>query len=298
MALPDDEFYDSFETVDEINQISFRPNNTNPFLEYQFTDECNSNRLLNPNQLAAAFLTAVESIVDKINKSGARVLTVSFSGTPIENPVTFLNKMEKYFSENGIPEDQKISVAVTCLKNEGLSWYEPYKNLNFNWPDFKNNFLQKFNSTAILSQLSTQLYGQKQRDEEVAIFINRKRCIFIRLCPGMSEDSLINILLEQINPQIRAHLRAQNFTSIEQLSVIATTIEKDLNVNYTQTSTPRNTNTQYQSTQSRPPTPCRYCSDWHYHNQCPRNPNQQSSRNTSFRSNNSRRNPENQENWE
>ncbi|KAJ8931954.1 hypothetical protein NQ314_015085 [Rhamnusium bicolor] len=157
--------------------------------------------------------------------------------------------------------------------------------------DYSTEF-EKFNNTATVSQLTTQLYGQKQPlNENVSVFITRKRCLFHRLCPDSPETILVNILLEQLNPQIRAHLRGQHFPSTEHLAQVATVIERDVKLylipNFKKNAVPpsasavthqadppqnrtsqppSNTITNQNNSQTKPRTPCKFCSEWHFHN--------------------------------
>ncbi|CAH1101737.1 unnamed protein product [Psylliodes chrysocephalus] len=302
---PNDEFFDSFETMDAISQTNpFHSTNNpplhstnNPFLmntELEI-NTCRDVPGLNIHKtqkpdLADAFLSAIQIIANKITSSNEVPLEITFSGLETEDPLFFLQELENYFKRFNIPHNRQVRIAVGQLKSGALTWYAPYRALSEGWEMFRSKFLQHFNSPFIHSQVVTALYGQKQKSEDVAIFISRKRNLFHRLNRGLDENNLIPILLEQISPQIRAHLRTHNFFNLDHMIQIASLIEKDLS-STSRTPTVNNN----QPNVNRPQTPCRYCAEWHFHRECPRNPSRQF---TNTRQNvrpveQSRQNPEN-----
>lgn len=135
----------------------------------------------------------------------------------------------------------------------------------------------------------TQLYGDKHTNENAALFITRKMSLFNRIDPDKPEQIKTNVILDQLQPDIRSRLRGQVILDIEALVNVVSQIETDLadiqrsvrrpNTDNACTSLPQNSrrepNNKYRyTTGPSNKTPCKFCPNqqWHYHSECPNNP--------------------------
>ncbi|CAG9769983.1 unnamed protein product [Ceutorhynchus assimilis] len=269
---------------------------SNPFAQSFMTNENKENHESNLSQMdmTESFLKAVQTIANTIDKKEKRPRP-SFNGLEFENPSNFITKLEEYFNENNTSTEDKVEIAAQCLKNQASKWFQVYRNANLSWDMFKSLFHEKFNSMQTLAQLTSQLYGSHQQPNELcSIFISRKQGLFYRLLPNNPESLLVNMLIEQFQPDIRSRIRGLTFNTIQQLSQTVTTIENDLS------QIPKYQNPKSQSTNSnmanqdrqhprmernlnqsqaiKPPSRCRYCNEWHFHSECPDNPNRRNVR--------------------
>lgn len=233
-----------------------------PHQQYEYYQQQNSQ--------AQAFLEAVKVLVDRLSRTEPKTV---FSGLDTEEPRAFIMRMEQYFLKANIPADEQVEIAASRLQGAAKGWYEPYRSVRLQWPMFTDNLIRAFDNQAKLSQLTTQLYGQKQEAKEnVEVFISRKRCLFQRLSLNLSESVLIGLLIEQLRPELRSRLRGITFRSVEELTELARAIERDLHV---LPSSYRNQNVGNPNIndrlEQRPPSRCRYCGGWHFHRDCPQN---------------------------
>lgn len=271
--------------------------------------ENNNNSSANMEQL---FTKMANTFTDSFQRAfhtrnQRQITTYQFAGNEYEDPKLFIRSHEDYFEQNGINDDrEKIQLITDQLRSNARRWYEPYKYLITSYETFVERFLEKFDSTTIVTQVMTTLYGTKQATEEPAgVFITRKSSLFQRVDPHKPETQKIHIILDQLRPELKSRLRGQKIYTIEELVNVANQVEADLeeisaatNSNYHRNNKPstttnppiianngeenrgRQTNTKYpaqnytQDNAHRPPTPCKYCQteEWHYHSECLNNP--------------------------
>ncbi|KAJ8929697.1 hypothetical protein NQ314_017591 [Rhamnusium bicolor] len=116
---------------------------------------------------------------------------------------------------------------------------------------FQDRLKGKYNSASVLATARSRLYGENQKESEpVAVFIMRKTSLFNRLDPHIPEDTMVSIIIELINPEIRSRLRTSYFQQPEELIEAATVIEQDLEII-------RQANRRQQQRETAPPYPPR-----------------------------------------
>lgn len=187
--------------------------------------------------------------------------TCLFSGFEHESPEAFIYHMETYFLRANITDDEDKLIHITDqLRGEAKKWYEPYKYLINKYSTFLERLRSKYDSTTIITQATSRLYGEKQANNESGtVFITRKVSLFNRLDPHKMEKMKVCIILDQLKPEIRSRLRGHNIETVEQLVSVVTQIELDLaeinkiqqpawrtnsnNANYTPTSRNHNAST-------------------------------------------------------
>ncbi|KAJ8929751.1 hypothetical protein NQ314_017541 [Rhamnusium bicolor] len=217
------------------------------------------------------------------NPRGPAQPDFSYGGTDEENPCEYLDRLRTYFAENRVPEASYLAVAKSTLHGPAKNWFDALNKTTINFEFFTNRFLNHFNSTAVVSQATMRLYGEKQKtNEESWLFIMRKVNLFRRLAPHTTEEQQTSIIYEQLAPQLRAHTRTAPPRSIQQLIEVTSNVEKDLG-ELTHPRTSSSTTTSATSTSrrpqaatnaagssaARPPYPCRHCGGEHYNNDCP-----------------------------
>lgn len=261
-------------------------------------------------QLTGQFAHVLENIAERFtNKLDARETkkldakppTDTFSGLDSDDPEWFLNQANEYFSLAQITDDKdRISFVESLLRDEALKWNGTNKRKRETYVEFERRFLTHYNSPERIAIATTMLYGDRhQHTEPVSEFITRKLDLFERISPDLPDETRANILLGQIDSEIRSRLRGVIFTNVERLRDAVVNVEKDIaesiekgtfrsmnarNTRNTNLSapqaTPTNSNSQGQQqvtaaarpNNAKPLTACRYCSEWHYHSQCDKNP--------------------------
>lgn len=221
--------------------------------------------------------------------------SILFHGYDHDNPVFFIETLEKYFIESNIHDSsERVSIGVSLLRGQAKTWYDPYVSLNLSWTSFKEQFLNKFNQISLLASATSSLYGDVQKpNEPVNVFIAKKLALFARIDPHKANQLKAAVITELLRPELRSRLRKFGKPlSCEELTVIASSVETDMisEINtlkqvlapsfnssqpppfYNYSNNPNLATDQVKLNNKKPPSPCKYCGDWHYHKDCPRNP--------------------------
>lgn len=225
----------------------------------------------------------------KVVVQGARtpklVLPYVFHGLVHEDPIKFIEQLQHYFlNDNILFDTARVELAISRLDGEALRWVEPYRHLNLTYNVFVERFLNKFNSSQVISEAMAKLYGESQGLEQAEVFITKKSALFSRLLPNSPEIHKVSTILNLLKPEIRANLRGPIvFSNVEELLRVASQIEGDLSKFKPYVAPPlRNNQSRNQGENdrsnggdgrnNRPSYPCRYCNEMHFHRDCPQNP--------------------------
>ncbi|KAJ8929602.1 hypothetical protein NQ314_017709 [Rhamnusium bicolor] len=202
--------------------------------------------------LARSLIHMMNTNVPRETINNVNIPLPVFHGREHEDPEIFLHRLRKYFDKNQIQdEEDRVAIASSQLKGEAAKWYEHYQNLYMTFQRFQDRLKGKYNSASVLANARSRLYGEKQKESEpVAVFIMRKTSLFNRLDPHIPEDTMVSIIIELLNPEIRSRLRTSYFQQPEELIEAATVIEQDLEII-------RQTHRRQQYREAAPPYPLR-----------------------------------------
>lgn len=233
------------------------------------------NALLN---ITSAFNDTLRSLNNHYNKPNRKPAR-NFSGFEHDDPAEFIDCLEYYFLGSDTSDEERVCVAASLLQGEARKWFEPYISLNLSWASFREQFLNRFNQISVIASATSTLYGQIQSPKEsVSVFISKKIALFNRLDPNKTDQMKAAIILELLRPELRSRLRRYGVSfSCEELMSLANSVEKDLAAELNHFSQalikPDFAFNQSNRQDSRkPPSPCKYCQDWHYNKDCPKNP--------------------------
>ncbi|XP_074039938.1 uncharacterized protein [Leptinotarsa decemlineata] len=148
----------------------------------------------------------------------------SFSGLDNEDPREFCKKAEEQLS--GLHPSVWATTAGQWLKGAAAQWFTPYKNMTLDWAFFTNRLQERFNNELLVSSLESNLYGVDQkRGESVTSFILNKLGLARRLYPEMSEQRIVQLILNRMCSEVKVHLQLHTFTSVEELTQKAVAVE-------------------------------------------------------------------------
>ncbi|XP_074034241.1 uncharacterized protein [Leptinotarsa decemlineata] len=148
----------------------------------------------------------------------------SFSGLDNEDPREFCKKAEEQLS--GLHPSVWATTAGQWLKGAAAQWFTPYKNMTLDWAFFTNRLQERFNNELLVSSLESNLYGVDQkRGESVTSFILNKLGLAKRLYPEMSEQRIVQLILNRMCSEVKVHLQLHTFTSVEELTQKAVAVE-------------------------------------------------------------------------
>lgn len=194
-----------------------------------------------------------------------------------------MNRLNDYFRLARIQNyADKISTVESQLRGAACKWDGTQKRTRELTPNMKR-FLEYFNLQDKISAATTMLYGEKHNaNQSVGDSITNKLELFERVSPDLPDHVKANILLGQIDSEIRSRLRGTTFTSVSVLKTAAVNVESDVIESISQNKfRPMTMNSvRYPNVQgppkkpstSKPPSACKYCGEWHYNSQCEKNP--------------------------
>ena len=230
----------------------------------------------------------------------------TFHGLEHESANAFIYAMEEHFRKNQINDDTDRLIAITSqLKGPAKDWYEPHKNLIYDYSTFKHRLRQNYDTIAKRAQAEHTLHTKLQgKGESASLFIAKKIGLFNRVDPTRPALEKAHVIYRQLLPEVRAQIRVRDFENPEELMQVASEVEENLRIvdvhqwrgsrSNNGSSAPQNTgnrpthNNNQHNTQNGnsnrhqqgtgggqerpPPTACRFCGEWHWNRQCPRNP--------------------------
>lgn len=210
----------------------------------------------------------------------------TYAGLDEEDPLRFLDQVEKYFQLNNIRDEcERIHVIRGQLRGRAHRWAEASRYIPLSYQNFINRFLDKFDSAAGKVPALMRFYGERQKEgEPVEEFICTKQALQHRLGLQLDEETLVDLVTNLMLPAFGSRLRGTNARDLDTLIKYSCQVESSLRLeqqNNATSSIPRTTTraptADTSNNQPRggnapnkgPPTPCRYCQGWHYNKDCP-----------------------------
>lgn len=242
-----------------------------------FVSTPTNQRAQQPSQVPGQDLhLLITGLLQHLEKTSRRSTSFNhtFNGRDYENPLRFLTLLEEYFQKEDVKEDQdKVAVLRNHLGEKAKTWYRQYDGVPISYGSLKDRLLRRFDGPETIAAAKSRLYGDKQRDNEDSdVFITTKRNLFQRLEPNLPEEVVVQIVTEQLRPDIKSRLRGSNIRSVEDLIIIASQIEQDLREIKGQKppqTQPWRSNPVKVEQKSVPQfQPCKHCGGRHYSEKC------------------------------
>lgn len=189
-----------------------------------------------------------------------------FRGTILEDPREFLKIVTEWLIYKRIPPYQWANMAIEHLKGQAAKDFGPYKDL-LSFEQFRTMFWEQYAGPTRTAELKAVLFGQQQTTSEKAdLFILRKWKLWKNSNCEVSEDAYIPLLIEQLKPNVRIHLRRLPPQSFAELLSEVRQLERDLPK---QEKGPGERSTMPNADQQLPL--CRFCPNAarHWHRDCP-----------------------------
>lgn len=215
----------------------------------------------------------------------ARASLPEFSGTRAEDPVRFLDNTESILSQARIHTSGWCRAVEPQLRGTASTWYTSIKVLDLSWAEFRVEFLENFNNAEIQSQLRADIVSTRQSPRQsLTEFVLIKNQLARRVNTGLSESELVGIIAGLTRDTFRTHIRLHRPLTFSELRRIAGVLDPVTdstnpqpkqgvpNPNKKGPDTPRTTPPVKKKSNDRPPGPCKYCGELHWHSKCPHNP--------------------------
>lgn len=110
---------------------------------------------------------------------------ITLVGNEWEDSSNFLRLVINWCQAEEILETDWTIWTADQLRCEAFTWYQNFR--GFDWPFhiFRQRFLERFDSLSIRTKLQAKLFGQRQTNEESALFIARKKRIVAEIRIGI-----------------------------------------------------------------------------------------------------------------
>ncbi|KAI5707546.1 hypothetical protein M8J77_004691 [Diaphorina citri] len=209
-----------------------------------------------------------------LNMPTLDTLLPRFSNDPNQSPSEFIQRVEEIFTTYSIPASNWILLLGPQFEGVAKSWYNSVSMSTKSYPDFKREFMKKFDSLDTKIKLKAEFFGQTQKDgEPTKAFIQHKMSLLKRLYgPVTDHNEAIAQIKELLHPKVKVHYLILPNT-LEEFKERGDIIDQAL----TQPSTfkPQPTKPTYsdkpQTSKGQPKVPkCKYCpNQFHFYKECP-----------------------------
>lgn len=181
------------------------------------------------DQLAEA-LKALAISINRQNAPRESNLRLSFGGLEHENPAEFLEELELSFQRHQIRDErEKLYQAGSRLTGAAAAWYAPQKLYLRTFWEFADKLSKRYDGFDRLAELRVELLTRQQKEgESVETFILRKRALFHRLHPEGSDYEMVQLILNQLDFELKSRLRVANIADVDALIHLACKLEKDV----------------------------------------------------------------------
>ncbi len=191
-----------------------------------------------PNNDAASIHTNPSELNNNSNRMQTVLLPAPtsapvFYGKPTERPWQFLIRVEEYTETVYMwGEDMLLRGISQFLKDTALEWYCQLRSCHYlprTWTEFKQIFIQQFNSPIRIAQQKQQWKECRQsKDETINEFIVRLRALWVEQFPQEMEADLIKHLFCKMRPDMLNIIGLQRNASLQEVLIDAQRAEEVL----------------------------------------------------------------------
>lgn len=178
--------------------------------------------------LTQAVLALTERLNDTIKSK--ETLKITYSGRPDEDPLRFADEFEYFCNKQNIDNDyDRARLFADQCRGEAKIFINSLPLHVITFEELRNRFIYRYNNSDALVSLTGSLFSEAQKETEAAEqFTDRKRALFYRIYPRGRESELVPIILTLLRPALRSRLRGLRLINLEELTRLATEIERDI----------------------------------------------------------------------
>lgn len=153
-----------------------------------------------------------------------------FAGRIHQDPKQFLEQFKKYAQEAAIPVDSWVRTAEQQLRETALTNYqEDYgRDAEYTWAEFQAYIEDRYDDYRTRNTARELLYASDQKGENARRFIRQKQLLARRICPEAPVGELVEMVIDQLHPDLRFGVRVRNPRTWEELTSAADALDRDL----------------------------------------------------------------------
>lgn len=140
-----------------------------------------------------------------------------------EDPLGWILKVERYFSVNGVAEEDKVDAAIVSLEGKALTWFQwaDARTPIQSWTEFKTEVVERFHYKQMGDEWE-QLLALKQMGT-MEEYRERFETLSAPL-KDVTEEVLIGAFLNGLDEDIRCDVKLMHPTNLKQLMTYATQV--------------------------------------------------------------------------
>jgi len=130
-------------------------------------------------------------------------------------PTIYLTDIEHYFTAMGYPRMQWVYIVSTILLGDTKAWFEHHSEANWEWADFEQSFIAKYDTFTLNTKRQVHLINKKQGENEsvekyVYSMVKLARIVF----PNEDEGTSVRRAFQGMLPKLKLAMNMfNNFTA-------------------------------------------------------------------------------------
>jgi len=130
----------------------------------------------------------------------------------------FLDDVETYFRAQHHAENRWVNLIPTILQNENKQWYDLVKNEIETWANFRQLFINKFDSPAVQQERLRNLYTRRQNaTEPLETYVYDMVTLAAQVNPAEIMQTRVTRARDGLIPRLRLALQSQVFDTADDL---------------------------------------------------------------------------------
>ncbi|XP_032689034.1 activity-regulated cytoskeleton associated protein 1-like [Odontomachus brunneus] len=142
-----------------------------------------------------------------------------------KDPISFLERIEELQNSYGYTEEQMLQGLPELLRGSTLHWYRNNKRTWREWGDFLNAFREQFFPYRYQFQIKQEIQRRHQGTNEPFRQYSTDLATLMRRAGGFSRRDQIELIYENMSPELKVHIRRNNIHTLSELGVQAAEIE-------------------------------------------------------------------------
>ena len=160
----------------------------------------------------------IQTLVDGLRAINVDAKVPKFNET--DNPIEFLERMQKYFTLKNITRANCLNVFDCALEGRARAWFDAQRNGFVDYDDFKTKFLNEFYSIPIRVKIKSRWLANRfdhNRDNLQSYFLDQIKDAR-HFLPQMEPYEMYYTIIQQMPIRVREALATVDFSDFDRIS--------------------------------------------------------------------------------